>query len=122
MHNTYESKSGKVILINEDVLVRRLPLRTQTESGILLPETAGELGEAGIMASGVILAYGFVLPKKLGRKIPIPQLNVGDHVVFIRFLAEQHTNKYMQHVVEKDVFRIKPQDILLIHGPEEAVL
>ena len=123
-HNEYRAPDGRLVrLINDDVLVRMDPPREKTSGGIIIPDTVGDRGDAGILTTGTVLAYGFVhrggkkgLPY---RRMPIPELSVGLKVVFIRYYAEQHSNKQLQYRLEEGVIRMKPLDFMLAFGPED---
>lgn len=124
-HNEYTTPDGTTIrLINDDVLIRIDPLKEQTAGGIIIPDTAGDRGDAGILTTGTILAFGFV---KIGGKkgveaqrVPLPDLAIGQKCVFVRFYAEQDSNKQIQYRVEENVIRMKPLDLLLVLDPEDA--
>lgn len=120
MHDTYEATNGKVVrLINDDILVRMDPLEEKTKGGLVIPETVGDRGDQGIMVTGTVLAYGYVETKKAG-KIPIPGVEIGQRVVFIRFYAEQHSNKQIQERIEEGVIRMKAADILFTYDESDA--
>lgn len=124
-HNEYRAPDGRVVrLINDDVLVKMDPPRERSSGGIVIPDTVGDRGDAGILTTGTILAYGFV---KLGGKnglppirMPIPEMSVGLKVVFIRYYAEQHSNQQIQYRLEEGVIRMKPLDFMLAFDPEDA--
>lgn len=121
-HSTYDSPNGRVELINNDVLVRLDEPRKTTSGGISIPDTAGDRGDAGILATGTILAFGFIRhggTDEPHNKIPIPGLSVGLKAVFIRFYSEQHSNQQVQLRVEPGVIRMKPADIMLVADPED---
>lgn len=123
-HYQYRTVEGKVLtLINEDVLVRVLPLREKTSGGVIVPLTVGDHGDSGIHAMGKILAYGF---KTFGGKkgipftrIPIPDLEVGLLCVYIKWLSEQDSNKQLRTRLEEDVIRIKVPSIFFVADQED---
>jgi co-chaperonin GroES (HSP10) len=125
-HNKYRTPNGTIItLLSDDVLVRMDPLKEKTSGGLYIPDTAGDRGDAGILTTGTILAYGW---KEYGGKtakhplmrIPYPELSVGLKCVFTRFYAEQHSNKQIQYRIEEGVIRLKPLDIIVVADPEDA--
>lgn len=123
-HNEYETPDGRVVrLINDDVLVKIDPPRETSSGGIIIPDTVGDRGDAGILTTGTVLAYGFFeIGGKKGRpfkRIPIPELSVGMKVVFIRYYAEQHSNKQIQYRLEEGVIKMNAPDFMLAFDPED---
>jgi co-chaperonin GroES (HSP10) len=127
-HNEYRTPTGVLIrLINDDVLVKIDKPREKTSGGIVIPDTAGDRGDAGILATGTILAFGFASfgGRKVGgaavpfTKIPLPELYVGAKTAFIRYYAEQDSNKQIQYRIEGGVIRMKPLDLLFLFDPED---
>ncbi len=128
-HNEYRAANGVLVrLINDDVLVRLDKPREKTSGGIIIPETVGDRGDAGILTIGTILAYGFASfgGRRVGgvsvpfTKIPLPDLYVGAKTVFVRFYAEQDSNKQMQHRIAEGVIRMKPLDLMFLFDPEDV--
>lgn len=123
-HNEYRTRDGRTIrLINDEVLVKMDPPREKTSGGLFIPDAVGDRGDAGILTTGTILAYGFIeIGGKKGypfQKIPIPDLYVGLKVVFIRFYAEQHSNQQIQYRVEEGVIKMNAPDFILAFDPED---
>lgn len=124
-HDTYVAANGKQVrLINDDVLVRMDPLLEKTSGGIVIPDTAGDRGDQGVLATGTVVAYGYLTfggkKGKPFRRVPLPEFGIGKKVVFTRFYAEQHSNQQLQYRVEHGVIRMKPLDILFTFDPEDA--
>lgn len=114
-HNTYTTKNGQTIrLINNRVLVQLEKPQEASASGLVLyPNGSME----NVNTFGRIMAYGFILPKEgpdSGKRLPIPGLEVGKRVVFIRFLANQHTNESIRALLGDDLVVIAPSDIAAI--------
>lgn len=128
-HNEYRVPDGDLVrLINDDILVKLDELREKSKGGIIIPATVGDRGDAGILTTGTVLAYGFkaIGGKRINgeyvpfQKIPIPELSVGLKAAFVRYYAEQHTNKSIQHIVGPGIIRLKPLDIMLVFDAEDA--
>lgn len=125
-HNEYVFADGrKIRLINEDVLVKVMPLREKTSGGIIVPKTVGDHGDSGIHAMGEVLAYGFTTygGRKLEHpltRIPIPDLEVGGIVVFIKWLAEQESNKHIRTSFGDDIIRIKLPSVFFTADREDV--
>jgi len=124
-HYQYRTPEGEIVsLINDDLIVRMDPLRDKTSGGIIIPDTVGDRGDEGILVRGTIEAYGFTTiggKRKIPfQRIPLPEFYVGMKVVFIRFHAEQHTNKDIQHIMGDGVIRMKPLDIMLAFDAEDG--
>lgn len=119
-HNEYKLPDGRVLrILNDDILVKMDPLRETTSGGIVIPDTVGDRGDAGILATGTVLAYGFAHTKTRPRP-PIGGLKAGDKIVFIRFLKEQETNKQLHtRFGDADIFKLKESSIIVVYDPED---
>jgi co-chaperonin GroES (HSP10) len=90
-----------------------------TVSGLHMPVNAVE----SVNNSGTVVAYGFLWvhddedPDSAPRKIPIPDMEIGLRVMFIRFLGEVHTTKAMQAVIGDEIIKMDASDILAIGVP-----
>lgn len=115
-HDTCRLSDGtKFRILGNRVLVRADKPRELSKNGLIqFPNGAMEQ----VNTTGTILAYGTVNTKK-GECPPIEGIEVGEKVVFIRFLADQHSSKAMQARLEDGVFSIAPSDIILIYTPDE---
>ncbi len=118
-HNEWRAANGrKIRLLGPEILVRLEKNKETTSGGIVIPDTVGDRGDAGILVKGTILAYGFIRVGGSGDDpfldVPIPGLEVGLMAVFIRYYAEQHSNQQLQHRFEEGVIRLKPADIQLV--------
>lgn len=119
MTDTYVTKNGKTIrLINENILIRADPDEDRIRNGTILPKGCYD----NPYNTGVVLAVGKKLvvhrdekKKIIGTElIPLPGVQVGDGVFFIRFLDIQDSNKAFQDLYEPGVIRIKTSDIILL--------
>jgi len=114
-HEVYTLEDGvQIRMLGDAILVRPDDPADRSASGLVLyPNGAME----HVMATGTILAFGSISPKK-GPRTPIPGLEVGLKVCYVRFLAEQESNKQIR-VRYKGAIRIKQSDILLVYTPDE---
>lgn len=116
-HRTHQLDSGEGIrTIGDDILVMPDPLPTESESGLIhFPGGAME----HTLGTGTILAYGVIKPKKKkGPGVPVPGLEVGLKCVFVRFVAEQNSNKQMRASYEGTI-RLKRTDVLVVYTEDE---
>lgn len=121
-HNEYKTADGTMIrLLNDDILVRMDKPPEKTEGGIIMPDTVGDRGDAGLNTTGTILAFGF---REIGgkkkvpyKKIPLPDLYVGQKCVFVKYYSEQESNKQIQTRIEEGVIRLKPLALQLVYDP-----
>lgn len=115
-HDTYTAEDGKVIrMIGKNMLVKIDEPPKQTASGLVL-YASGAM--ENVNNTGTIVAFGYEFTED-GEKIPIRDINIGEKVLFVRFLAEQHTNEYIREMFGKDLIRLQPSDIQLIYSPED---
>lgn len=110
--DTYEYANGKSLrLLGKKILVQGHPLPKETSGGIIMPGRAVE----HVWRVGTILAFGYMdTPGKRSKRIPIPDIEAGLHCCFVRYLAEQDSNKQLRLLGENDIFAIGPTDILFV--------
>lgn len=65
-------------------------------------------------ATGTVEAVGYLTTPKAGTRTPIPDINVGDRVLFVRLLAITDSNPKLQTLLDDDVICIRPADIILL--------
>lgn len=112
-HDTYQVPGGPSIrVLNGNLLVKKDPLITK-KGLIEFPD--GAVDE--VHNTGTILAVGFHDDKEGGR-VPLhhvhPDLIPGNQVVFVRYIADVHTNERVREMLGEDVIRLTPTDILLV--------
>ena len=114
--DTYEFEDGTKFRITSDrLLVRGDPLPKETSGGIIIPGKACE----HVFRTGTIVAYGFKRNEKTGEKYPI-HVEVGLKCCFVRFLAEQDSNKqFRANFGDGDIFFIGPTDLLFVWPSNE---
>lgn len=114
-HDTYTTPEGtKIRILGNRLLVKIDELAKTSASGLIVyPNGAME----HVNNTGTILAFGTIW--KGNERIPIPGLEVGLKVMFVRFLADQHTNKNVQHVLGAGLIQLAPSDVQLLYTPEE---
>jgi len=119
MSDTYTTASGvKIRVIGDNVLVLADEPPDRSKSGLVIyPDGA----MTHVFNTGVVVAVGYVWHKtSKGRvKVPVPGLETGLRVAFIRFLAEQNTNKQVRVLANEDLLRIKASDVVLVIPPGE---
>lgn len=112
--DTYTYKNGKSLRLLKKILVQGHDISEVTEGGIIKPGHATE----HVWRIGTILAFGYQRNDKTGERTPIPDIEVGLHCVFIRYLAEQDSNKQMRDIFDDtDIFAIAASDILFVWPP-----
>jgi co-chaperonin GroES (HSP10) len=100
---------GDSILVNPDIPADR------TASGLILyPDGSME----HVLNTGTVLAFGTTRPKRKGQPVPIPGLEKGLKLAFVRFVAEQDSNKQLR-IRYRGVIRLKVSDVLVVYPPEE---
>lgn len=126
MIDTYELEDGSQLRLTPtkagSLLVKPDVPPEQSQGGILFPNGA----MTDVNNTGTIVAVGKMLPKKTKKRkdgttpqpFYPPGLEPGDKVMFVRFLAEQESNKQIRHQYGGAI-RIKPMDVLLVYTPDE---
>lgn len=96
--------ASKLEPLADRVVIRPIPQEEKTKSGILLPDTAKEKSQ-----EGVIIAVG---PGKLsddGKRIP-PEVKVGDKIVYAKYAGTEFK------VDNEDLVILRESDILARKG------
>ena len=90
------------------VVIEKKETQTQTESGIIIPDTAMEGGEPQI---GEVVAVGKGARSMGGELIPM-EIEIGDKVLYGKFQAQeiQHNNKSYFVLGEQDIIAIVEDD------------
>jgi co-chaperonin GroES (HSP10) len=113
--DTYVTPDGtKIRILGNRLLVQIDEPPSVSANGLIL-YPSGAMEHAN--NTGTILAFGTIW--KGAERIPIPGLEVGQKIVFVRFLAEQHTNKNIRHTLGKDLIQLAPSDVQLMYDPSE---
>ena len=108
---TYTLPDGRVLrVMNNNILVERLPLPKVTASGLHLPNPEKE----DVTAVGVIRAVGKLRAKEDGELVPISGVEPGMYCAFPWLYAVQHTNKRVQQHLGENFLFLKWDDILLV--------
>lgn len=118
-HDSYALPDGRVLrMTNSNILVRKdKPAQTSASGLIHYPGNAME----HVNNTGTILAFGYYNTKD-GRRLPLSDvydLAVGLKCVFIRFLADQHTNEQIREQFDDDLIRLQPNDLQLVYDAED---
>ena len=117
-HDSYKLPDGRVVrMMNSNILVRKDKPADVSASGLIHYGNAMEHTNN----TGTILAYGYYNTED-GRRVPLDQvydIAVGLKCVFIRFLADQHTNEQIREKLGSDLIRLQPSDIQLAYDPED---
>lgn len=111
----------KITMMGDSILVRPDVPRDRSSSG-LIHYAPGAMED--VLNTGEILAFGTRDLKKSGQRVPIPDLKRGLKCVFVRFIAEQDSNKAMQHVLPEKCIRLRTTDIIAVYdrADEASVL
>lgn len=104
-----------VRVMNNNILVERLPLSKMTASGLYLPNPESE----DATAIGVVLAVGQLQPKDGDPPVPITGIEPGMRCAFPWFYAVQHTNRRVQQCLGDNYIFLKWDDILLVWPADE---
>lgn len=116
---THKFEDGTVLKLRGDnILVKADPVPTMAGNGLIhLPGNAAEHP----YNTGTVLAFGTRENKKTGERFPLTdEIAVGTKVMFIRYLAEQETNKDIKATFGKDIFRIRLRDIVVAFEASDA--
>jgi len=120
-HDVYVTPGGKrVTVLHGNILVRPDPLPEKSATGLIhLPaDSVEEITNTGtVVAFGHIWVGGEDEPK---RRIPIPEIEVGMRVMFVRFLGEVHTTKSMQAAIDDNLIKMDVSDILVVLEDEDV--
>lgn len=115
-YDTYVLPDGrKIRMMNKNVLVKIDKPAEQTKSGLIV-YPGGAMEHAN--NTGTILAFGYEYDGE-GKRIPLRDLEVGLKVLFVRFLADQHTNEQIREMFGEDIIRLQPSDLQLVYTPDE---
>lgn len=113
--DTYVTSDGtKIRILGNRLLVKIDKPPTASKDGLII-YASGAMEHAN--NTGTIVAFGTIW--KGSERIPIPGLQVGQKIVFVRFLAEQHTNKNIRHTFGEDLIQLAPSDVQLMYDPQE---
>jgi co-chaperonin GroES (HSP10) len=116
MTDTYVTDDGVAArVLGNNLLVRPDPEPTATRGGIIVPG----LGNDTLHHTGVVVAVGYLTGKRAPHKTPIPDIAVGDHIVFVRLLALTDSNPQIKRILDDNVLRIRPSDVLLVIDKED---
>jgi co-chaperonin GroES (HSP10) len=112
----YRTEAGRELRVfGNSLLVRLDPEPAETRGGIVVPGNV--LGS--VHRSGTVVAVGAVTGKKAHQPVSIPGLNIGDHVLFVRFHEMSGANPKLKTLVEEGLLCIRPADVLLVMAAED---
>lgn len=117
-HDTYLTPSGlKIRMLGKNILVKIDKPAEKTESGLIL-YPSGAMEHAN--NTGTVVAFGYeYIGETSVEPVPLRDIEVGMKVLFVRFLADQHTNENMQYLLGEGLIRLQPSDIQLAYTPDE---
>lgn len=100
-------------MVGPNILVRIDPVPEMSSTGLIHLANSAE----HVYNTGTVLAFG---TREVGNHLePLTdELEVGHKVLFVRYLAEQDSNKYLRSTIEPDVIRLKLNDILVTFPPD----
>lgn len=117
MNDTYTAPSGEVVrVVGNNLLVLIDEESKTTRGGLVIPDTALR----SLHLTGKVVAIGHLTGNKLAEKVSVPGLQIGDHVMFVRFLEKTDSNGDVQRVLGDKVVRIRPADVLLVMDVKEV--
>lgn len=114
-HRTYTTKDGqKIRCLRDGVIVRRDKETKKSALGLIhLPDNAHDT----VFGTGEILAFG-MFETKSGKKIPLPDFEVGLKCCYVKFHSEAAHNKEIREL-EEDVLLLQKRDILFMWHKDE---
>lgn len=105
---------ARVRPIGNHVLVRINDEREVTRGGIVVPKNV----LPSLYHTGQVVAMGRLTGSR-ARDVAIPGLEVGQHVLFVRFHEKTGGNAEIAQILGEPVVCIRPADILLVmDGPD----
>jgi len=117
MSDTYRAPSGEVVrVIGNNLLVEIDEEPKTSRGGLVIPDTALR----SLHLTGKVVAVGHLTGEKAAAKVSVPGLQIGDHVMFVRFLEKTDSNNDVQRVLGDKVARIRPADVLLVMDGQEV--
>lgn len=107
---------GRVLrVMNNSILVERIPLSKMTSSGLYIPNPEKE----DATAVGIVRAVGHHRTKRGGNLVPIDGVEPGMYCAFLWFYAEHHSNKSIQKQIGDNFVFLKWEDISLVWPADE---
>lgn len=107
-------RDGRRIRVTGNNLLVRPDPEPKQVGLIQLPDGACE----GVMNTGVVMARGYVMAQAEFHT-PIPGIEQGDRVAFVRFLAKQDSNVQLTERLGEPVIRIRASDVSLVFDEED---
>jgi len=88
--------------LNDRVVVRRVDAETVTKSGIVIPDTATEKSDQGL-----VLAVGRGRRDESGNRIPL-EVKINDRVIFSKYSGSviKHKGDELLVLKEEDIFAV----------------
>jgi co-chaperonin GroES (HSP10) len=111
-HQTYTHHDGRTLtMMNDNILVKPDKHDRVSDGGIIFTHDQHPLN------TGTVLAFGV---KRLedNSTIPLPELEVGKRVVFVKYLAEQHSNLHVRELFD-GLIKVNYTDIMLLLDTDE---
>lgn len=109
MHSAQLPDGRTLKLTGPRILVEVLP--GPKKLGVIeLPDNVA----ASNYSHGKVLAVG-VRQLRDGRSIPLEGVRPGDRCVFVRFVANIHTNEQVQDRLGENIIIVEPKDLLLVY-------
>lgn len=103
-------------VIGNNVFVQPLEKSRTTSSGLFIPETVA----LDAHALGIVVAVGYLTGPKVSDRIRVPDLSVGDVVMYLRALERTDCNPQLCEILGEKLIRIRPADILLVMDAQDA--
>lgn len=108
----YTHPDGRTLtMMNDNILVKPDKHENVSAGGLVLTQDQHPLN------TGTVLAFGV---KRLedNSTIPLPELEVGKKVVFVKYLAQQHSNLQVSELFD-GLIKVNYTDIMLILDDED---
>lgn len=97
-------------IIGNNLLVRPVPPPTRSRGGIVFVDVE----RAHAYAVGEVVAIGHLTGDKAPPHTPIPDIRIGDRVLYIRLLGKTDVNPRIKDLLGEGLIRIRPSDVLLM--------
>lgn len=114
--STYKGPGGQLRVLGNNLLVRLHDRPKQTPGGIVVPDTAID----SMLATGTVVAVGRLTGARAPANTPVPGITTGDNVLFVRFLDRSDSNPQLKRLVEDNILRIRPDDVLLVLDDDDV--
>lgn len=113
----HETPTGRVVrVLGNNLLVRLDPEKKELAGGIFIPDNVLK----SVHRTGEVVAIGKLTGDKIDDYVEIPGLELGAHVLFVRFHEKAGANPKIQETVDENLLCIRPADVLLVMDADDV--